>query len=758
MLWLCSIEEERGDVDAIDEALKQFFGYDAFLPGQRVVIEQVLAARDSLVLMPTGGGKSLTYQLPALLFPGVTLVVSPLIALMQDQVDRLQANGIPATFINSSLSNKVRYEREFSVLQGAVKLLYVAPERLFNESFLVLLDTIQERIGLSLMAVDEAHCVSEWGHDFRPEYRQLGRLRARYPQLPVQALTATATERVREDIVTQLRLHNPYTHIASFNRPNLSYEVRQKHKGSYAELLSLLRDLAGASVLVYCQTRKGVDELTAALYRDGIAALPYHAGLSNEERIENQARFINDEVAVLVATIAFGMGIAKPDVRAVIHYDLPRSLEGYYQESGRAGRDGQSAQCVLFYNYGDRAKIEHLIAQRSDEQGQCIAQQQLRQVIAYCEGSACRRRILLAYFGEALHSGRCDNCDNCMREVIVEDRTIDAQKFLSCVARTGQRFGMRHIVDVLRGANTQRIREPGHDRLSTYGIGKDKSADEWLWLGRALLAQGLLDQTTDGYPVLKLNPQSRAVLKGHLTVELPRAIRPAREVPEVPMLETAEKPRAVETGLQRRPVLTPEEEELFQQLRGLRKQLADAQSVPPYVIFPDASLYAMALQRPQDEAAFARIPGVGSHKLQAYGPLFTDVIRAYCELHDLDANLSPERTEAVALSASAAPAPPRVLTHEVTLELVRQGLSIEEIARARNLTTGTIVKHLVTLIQSGEKVQMEQFICAERYQIIAEAFGHVGGMLLTPVKEYLGEDYSYDELRLVLTMMQHQSG
>src|SRR6185312_3815954 len=412
-------------MDSIEQALKTHFGHTAFWPGQRQIVDTVLAGRDTLVLMPTGGGKSLTYQLPALLRPGLTVVISPLIALMQDQVERLRANGIPATFINSSLSGAERERRESAAVNGGLKLLYVAPERLLTDSFLSLLDQVEEHVGLSLLAVDEAHCVSEWGHDFRPEYRQLGRLRLRHPDVPMLALTATATDRVRVDILDQLRLSDPYLHVASFNRPNLYYEVRAKDRHSYREVLEFLRSHADESVIIYCQTRKTVDEVSNELVGDGIRALPYHAGLTAEQRVQHQERFIRDDVPVLVATIAFGMGIAKPDVRAVIHYDLPRNLEGYYQESGRAGRDGQPAQCILFMSYGEKVKIEYRIGMKENEDEQFLARQQLQQVLAYCESSLCRRRALLIYFGEVYATENCGNCGNCKRaETTLENRTI----------------------------------------------------------------------------------------------------------------------------------------------------------------------------------------------------------------------------------------------------------------------------------------------------------------------------------------------
>jgi ATP-dependent DNA helicase RecQ len=716
-------------LDKIEQALKEYFGHESFWAGQREIIEHVLEKNDTFVLMPTGGGKSLIYQLPALLQSGLTMVISPLIALMQDQVDRMRANGLPATFVNSTLNSLERVERERAALRGEIKLLYVAPERLVSGNFLSFLDQVERTVGLSLLAVDEAHCVSEWGHDFRPEYRQLGQLRMRYPHVPMMALTATATERVRQDILEQLRLSNPHMHIASFNRPNLYYEVRQKNKASFGELVQLLRGKPDEPVIIYCQSRKSVDELSESLRNQGIRALSYHAGMTNELRNEHQARFIRDDVSVLVATIAFGMGIAKPDVRAVIHYDLPRNLEGFYQESGRAGRDGLPAQCIIFFNHGDRAKVEYMIGQKTDEQEQRIARQQLQQMVAYSESSVCRRRVLLGYFGEMLQGENCGNCDNCLSQSTTEDRTLDARKFLFTVAKTGQRFGFRHIVDVLRGANTQKIRDYHHNQLSTYGIGKDQSADEWQRLGRALIHQGLLAETTDGYPVLKLNELSMEILRKERTVEMKAAIKAVQKS---------------QSKSKDAPDLTASEEELFQRLRALRKRIADELNVPPYVVFADISLRYMAQRRPQSRSQFAQIPGVGSNKLEAYFGAFTDEIRNYCLSNNLKMDIEPPKRTSVAPTLAASTS-----TRRQTLVLYQEGLGVEEIAMERNLKPITILYHLIELLEAGEAIDIDRLVQPEHYDVIVDALHQIGDELLKPVKEFLGDEYSYEEIRLV---------
>jgi ATP-dependent DNA helicase RecQ len=613
--------------EALAGALKRWFGFERFRPGQEAVVRDALAGRDLLAIMPTGGGKSLCFQLPALLRRGVMVVVSPLIALMQDQVRLLRDMGIPATFLNSSLEGREAAERMAGLLRGDYKLLYLAPERLLLPEFLGgFLAQLESAQGLSGFTIDEAHCVSEWGHDFRPEYRQLCLLRERFPQVPLFAFTATATGRVREDIVHQLRLHQPAVDVASFNRPNLYYAVRPKDKRrTYQELIERIRK--GGAGIVYCLSRRKVDELSAQLAGDGVRALPYHAGLDAQTRRVNQDAFIRDDAQVIVATVAFGMGINKPDVRWVVHYDLPKTMEGYYQEAGRAGRDNDPADCILYFALGDIHTAEYLIAQKIHpetgeplEQEQRLARQALRKVLDYAESGECRRAVQLRYFGEAF-TPPCGGCDNCLNPKALEDWSVEAQQFLSCVARLaqrGSRFGAAYVIDLLRGSENQKIIDRGHQSLSTYGIGKARSQDEWRSLVRALLHQGLVDETTDGYPVLTLNPASRAVLKGERKVLLappPKRERAGR--------------KAARGAVPADTVVTPLGEELFERLRTLRKRLADEQRVPPYVVFADAALRAMAEQQPQTLDAFAGISGVGKHKLDTYGETFTAEIRAF---------------------------------------------------------------------------------------------------------------------------------
>jgi ATP-dependent DNA helicase RecQ len=724
----------------LKQCLKKYFGYDSFRPGQQEIIEALIRKQDVLVIMPTGGGKSMCFQLPALVKTGVMVVVSPLIALMQDQVESLTNNGIPATFLNSTLSAIESRSRQHQILDQEIKLLYVAPERLLSELFLQFLTTVDQEVGISAFAIDEAHCVSEWGHDFRPEYRQLGQIRQQFANVPFMGLTATATERVRQDIVTQLRLKDPFIYISSFNRTNLYYEVLPKARSgeeSYRQLIRLLQDQKNNSGIIYCMSRRQVDELTTKLNMDGFKALPYHAGMEDQARSVNQRRFIRDDVQIIVATIAFGMGINKPDVRFVVHYDLPRNLESYYQEAGRAGRDGEPARCTLFYGPGDIKKIEWIIDQKTDpqtgdplEEQQRIARRQLRQVVDYAESCLCRRVVQLSYFGE-LFPGECDRCDNCRNPKPQEDWTIEAQKFLSCVARCQERFGTNHIIDVLRGSRKDRIHQLKHHQLSTYGIGKDRTMEQWRLLARSLINQGLLIETQDKYPVLKLNPGSWEVMRKtrSVMVAIPQDVQEAQST--LPQVDT---------------------QQLFERLRALRKQLADAQNIPPYVIFTDFSLRQMAQKRPQNLAQFEGISGVGRRKLEQYGKTFIQTIRDYCEEKGFSLESQHGNAPSVEIvsrlpqtSEGTRPGP----TAYATYALYREGYDPQAIAEQRNLTIATVIGHLAELLEAGEAVALDPFVDEQQRQEICKAFKIFGDFHLGAVRHHFGDRYDYGTLKLV---------
>jgi ATP-dependent DNA helicase RecQ len=734
---------ESTQFDTLEQALKHYFGYDEFRSGQREIITTALANRDLLAIMPTGGGKSLCFQLPALLKQGVTIVVSPLIALMQDQVQQLADNGISATFLNSSITTEERRERAAAIYNGEVKLLYLAPERLNQEFISNFLVDLHQEVGIAGFAIDEAHCVSEWGHDFRPDYRKLSQLRHYFPKVPWLGLTATATDRVRQDIIKQLDLKDPSVHVASFNRPNLYYEVRRKSTTPYKELLAQVKQSVGSGI-IYCLSRKKVDELTTKLQHDGIKVLPYHAGLDSQTRTNNQNSFIRDNVQLMIATVAFGMGINKPDVRFVIHYDLPRNIEGYYQESGRAGRDSEPAHCTLYFGMGDIKTIEYLIAQKVDretglalEEEQLIAKQQLRRVINYAEATECRRIIQLGYFGESF-PGNCDNCDNCKYPRPISDWTIEAQKLLSCVYRFNERqrgktFGLAYTIDVLRGSKSDRVLKNGHDTLTTYGIGKDRTVDEWRMLGRSLIHQGLVDETSDGYSVLTLNSSSMEILTNKRKVEI--AISPVK-----PTAETSD----ISTN-------TAEIQALFNRLSKLRKQYADANKVPPYVIFADSSLRLMAQQQPQTLAQFAQISGVGARKLAQYGEMFTGEIRAFRAESGLSVQTETDPTPPLP--------PPKARSTDVsstqleTLDFYQRGMSITDIAEKRSMRESTIFDHLLKLMECGYDVKIDRIVSQEKTIAIEQAINTVGSERLTPIKVHLGDDYSFEEIKIVRAKM-----
>ena len=702
--------------------LKQYFGFTSFRPLQEEIIRDSLAGKDVFALLPTGGGKSLCFQLPALARDGLTVVVSPLIALMKDQVDALQASGIAATFLNSSLTQEESRKRLRGLHNGEFKLLYVAPERLMLSGFLSDL----QKWNVQLIAIDEAHCISEWGHDFRPEYRQIANLRKHFPNIPFMALTATATGRVREDIVAHLKLREPKIYVASFNRPNLTYRVLAKNK-PFDQLFEFLRARPKESGIVYCLSRKGAESVAERLNENGIKANPYHAGLTPTERSSHQELFLRDDVRVVCATIAFGMGINKPNVRFVVHYDLPKNIEGYYQETGRAGRDGLPGECVLLFSAGDAVKQTMFIDDKPNPQEQQIAREQLQQMVHYAECASCRRSELLAYFGEEFSADDCGACDNCLLPRATFDGTLAAQKLLSCVFRIREKngfgVGLNHIVEVLTGADTEKIRKWGDAQLSTFGIGKEHSRPEWAAIGRELIRLGFLRQTTGKFSVLELTNAGAAILKSRTKVTLTKPVTaPAKQTRHVGEIAC--------------------DEILFERLRELRKKLADERDVPAYIVFSDVALRQMARNYPESESDFARISGVGEKKLSEYGEIFLNEIALHLATNPRQ--IFAEESFVVPLAQRSALGD----TARETLRRFRAGDSPAQIAEARGLVVGTIYGHLATAIEAGEKIEMEQLINAEAQVEIAAAFQRTGWGNIVGARELLGEKYDYGLLRI----------
>ncbi len=784
--------------ERVRSTLGSVFGYTSFRPLQEEIVGSILGGRDVFVLMPTGGGKSLCYQLPALLLDGLTIVVSPLIALMKDQVDALQAAGAPATFINSSLDPAEIYTRQGQVRRGEIKLLYVAPERLMLPGFLNTLAGLDIRC----IAIDEAHCISEWGHDFRPEYRELRRLRQVFPAATLATFTATATPRVQADIIDQLGLQKAAAFRGSFNRPNLFYEVLPK-QNAYGQLTSYLRRRRGASGIIYCQSRKGTEELAARLSADGFPAAAYHAGLPSEERQRRQDAFIKDDVAIIVATIAFGMGIDKPDVRFVVHYDLPKNLEGYYQESGRAGRDGEPSDCLLFYSYGDVTKYQRFIAEISSERERAVAQRQLKQMADWASGHVCRRRALLAYFDEEFSrqdGACCDICRGPAEGATMIDRSDLVRAFLECAVRTGERFGQVYLTGILRGLPDERVTRYRHDTLPIWAAGSALPAQEWRQLVGELVRGGYIRLAEEDYNAVKLTQRGRIVLAGDERVLL-----------------VAPPPKAPRASRRRTAVDTPDvsstvDGSLFERLRVLRKQLADERKLPPYVIFHDSTLRAMAAIQPRSLVELFDVPGIGQRKADDYGEAFLAVIARHrggppsnqVTPKRREPSAAPVRTQrAQTWSGPSRPAePPEQIEQQrplttierpaaeasassargyrpaanptaasrgavanatlptatiaATVALFNQGRSPLSIAAERRLGLQSVEDHLAAAIEAGEPaIDIRRLLSEGKQRAIEAVMVELGASPLKPIMERLGEGYSYGELKWVRAALNH---
>ena len=712
--------------------LERHFGFREFRPLQEDIIGEALAGRDVLALMPTGGGKSLCYQLPALVRPGLTVVVSPLIALMKDQVDFLRSRKIAAAVLNSTNSPQQTQAVTDALQRGAIRLLYVAPERLMQPTFLDRL----ARWNVAMFAIDEAHCISDWGHDFRPEYRMLRELRLRFPDVPMMALTATATDRVRADIVAQLGLRDPGVYVASFNRPNLMYRIEPK-RAPYERLLVLLRGRKGQSGIVYCHTRRQTESLAEKLRADGYKAVPYHAGLEQPVRARHQDLFLSNQVQVVCATIAFGMGVDKPNIRFVVHYDLPKNIESYYQETGRAGRDGDPAECLLLFGKSDVINHERRADEKQTAREQALARAALDALVQFAESRRCRRRELLAYFGEDYGESACDACDNCLGTTVApgsdvakspgpdpipgppEDRTEDARCFVACldeiVAVSRFSVGITHVTEVLYGSISAKMQKFGHEKLKSYGSGKRLSKPEWTHIGKELVRLGYLQQAQNGLPILGITDRGRELMLGN-TEQVMIAGRPA----SVPAGEC--------------------DTALFDRLKRLRTQLAEKAGAPAYVIFADVALQQMARTYPTTSEAFLRITGVGQKKLAELGPQFMGEIADHLRSN-------PRQT----FNGSApTPRPAKSLgdSEYDTLRRFRSGQSVAHIARERVIKETTVLGHLGAAAEAGEEVDLSTFADADAKAEIGAAFEKLGWSNLTAVHEALGGRFDYAVLRI----------